>query len=881
MKNIKPTLLRISSVIALVTISTFAGWGQTNDGGKNPKANPVLNTLTPNYYSIATNYTIDATSLTEFGVVCATHSDPTISDTKIPQGGTYVSGTYSKTIEGLDHGTRYYVRAYQTIRGSTTYSSEIYASTNTYATEPSQSTPNFAVMQLTTTSIKLSWVNENDAKFQVLQKALGTTAPSPLDDAPLGSYGIWYTQNGGTINYSTTNTNFQSLIENTTYTFIIQPGAPTSPLFATNTNIRQTNPSTLTATTLKAAPSTQASEVNFTDQTSNSVTINWTAGNGDGRSVFINATNSFTAPDNLNLPTANTTWQNSGQQCVYNGTGTSIAVTGLSEFQNYYVRVYDYSLNSANNPNYITTEETNNPNYITAPSAQWNGGTSDWSVATNWYSGAVPTSSQAIVIPESTTPPTISSTESGASVTIEQGGALTIATNGSLSVSGNLVIEGDANGSGSLLVEGSGSLSVSGSSIFNRYIPSGGYHYVSNPTNGTDIMQFYGFYADGWNESSASWVALDGNSTINSLQGYSIKYNSQSQTIDFTGTFNNGSQSTSVTNSNTGNESYGWNLVGNPYPSAIDWDAASGWTRNNINATAYFYNGSGYVDYNYSTGSGTAASSIIPAGQGFFILVEGTSSTTLAMTNDVRVNSPSTDFYKSKNQAPQMAVKISNEFEQDQTTIAFYPNATDEYDRIIDGYKLFGWSTNLPQIYTITPDNKKLSINTIDDLLLSEKKVHHTTQLGYISRINTVLNIALSKNIQIPDSINILLVDNQTGDTTDLKEESYSFETAIGDFDNRFSIVLKKSPENLTGITSNDGTVFAYVAEHNLHVIFNKPVSSGQIVAYDLLGRELINKSLTTKTHYILPISQKSNIFVLNIYTDKTILLRQTLVNKR
>jgi len=61
MKNIKPTLLRISSVIALVTISTFIGWSQVTDGDKNPKADPILNTVTPDYYSIATNYTIDAT----------------------------------------------------------------------------------------------------------------------------------------------------------------------------------------------------------------------------------------------------------------------------------------------------------------------------------------------------------------------------------------------------------------------------------------------------------------------------------------------------------------------------------------------------------------------------------------------------------------------------------------------------------------------------------------------------------------------------------------------------------------------------------------------------------------------------------------------------
>ncbi len=49
-------------------------------------------------------------------------------------------------------------------------------------------------------------------------------------------------------------------------------------------------------------------------------------------------------------------------------------------------------------------------------------------------------------------------------------------------------------------------------------------------------------------------------------------------TLDLTDTVNNGSVTVTLYNHNY-TYTKGMNLVGNPYPSAIDWNAASGWTR--------------------------------------------------------------------------------------------------------------------------------------------------------------------------------------------------------------------------------------------------------------------------------------------------------------
>jgi hypothetical protein len=116
------------------------------------------------------------------------------------------------------------------------------------------------------------------------------------------------------------------------------------------------------------APSTQTSSITAGSITSAGASINWTNGNGGGRVVYVNSTNSFTAPLDGSNPIANTAWANTGQQCVFNGTGSGpLSLTGLSASTTYYVRAYEFC---SPNSNYQIATVTNNPNSFTtlAPS---------------------------------------------------------------------------------------------------------------------------------------------------------------------------------------------------------------------------------------------------------------------------------------------------------------------------------------------------------------------------------------------------------------------------------------------------------------------------------------------------------------------------------
>jgi hypothetical protein len=114
------------------------------------------------------------------------------------------------------------------------------------------------------------------------------------------------------------------------------------------------------------APSVQASAIIANNSGLNGASISWTNGNGARRFVVINTSNTFTDPVNGSgaALTANTTYSGSGEQIVYDGTGNSVTVSGLTCGTQYYIRVYEYTRCNAAAPfNYFynVTTATGNP----------------------------------------------------------------------------------------------------------------------------------------------------------------------------------------------------------------------------------------------------------------------------------------------------------------------------------------------------------------------------------------------------------------------------------------------------------------------------------------------------------------------------------------
>ncbi len=302
------------------------------------------------------------------------------------------SGTGSSVvITGLAPGTTYYYSMYE-FNGSG--SSTLYnltsptqgnQATTSPATPPSVQ-PTFSVFSnIGTTGLTANW-SIGDGSGQVVYMNTANSFSAPSDGSTPTASAVWtnsgqqciYNGNGTTVNVS-------ALSAGTTYYFQAYEynnGASTYYLITSPANTSQ-------ATTI--VPVTQSSAVNFTPVATTSMTINWTSGSGAGRIVRVNSTNSFVPPVDGTSYTANSVYT-SGERTVYNGTGSSVAITGLSQGTTYYVEIFEYN-GTGTGVTYNTTSPAtgNQTTTVNPPSTQptfttfTNIGTT--SLTANWTAG--------------------------------------------------------------------------------------------------------------------------------------------------------------------------------------------------------------------------------------------------------------------------------------------------------------------------------------------------------------------------------------------------------------------------------------------------------------------------------------------------------------
>jgi hypothetical protein len=120
-----------------------------------------------------------------------------------------------------------------------------------------------------------------------------------------------------------------------------------------------------------ATPTVQATDVVFNGTTGTTTTTSWTNGNGASRAVFMFAgASGSSVPVDATTYTGNTTFgtgtqiRTTGWFCVYNGTGTTVDVTGLIPATTYQVMTVEYNGPSGNEL-YLSTTSTGNPAGVT------------------------------------------------------------------------------------------------------------------------------------------------------------------------------------------------------------------------------------------------------------------------------------------------------------------------------------------------------------------------------------------------------------------------------------------------------------------------------------------------------------------------------------
>lgn len=307
-----------------------------------------------------------------------------------------------------------------------------------------------------------------------------------------------------------------------------------------------------------------------------------------------------------------------------------------------------------------------------------------------------------------------------------------------------------------------------------------------------------------------------------------------------------------------------FNLLGNPYPSALSADAflqdasnsstLSGtiylWTHNTPLSAALQYTGSDYAVYNYlgGVGTGTAAtnpglnvtppSGKIASGQGFFI--KGLTSGTATFKNSMRIAGNNDLFYRiqspkandtSSPEKHRYWLNISNtQGAFKQTLVGYAEGATMGIDRLFDGEMVD--VGNAITIYTFA-DNAKLSIQGRS----LPFDVTDTVPLGYKSTIASTYTFSLNDFDGLFTDQNIYIEDKDLNIIHDLKAGAYTFNTAIGTFDTRFVLRYTDSMLGINNPVFNESTVVIYKNAEDKFVINTGSFQMDEVKVFDIRGR--------------------------------------------
>lgn len=265
---------------------------------------------------------------------------------------------------------------------------------------------------------------------------------------------------------------------------------------------------------------------------------------------------------------------------------------------------------------------------------------------------------------------------------------------------------------------------------------------------------------------------------------------------DLTGPINQGDVVFDVSFTSSSNDANdGWNLVGNPYPSAIDWDAAE-WTKSGLNGTIYMRdNGNGGQVATYTTGSGgvNGGSNIIAMGQGFWVKADNTATAELIATESVKVSGTSPEFFRKTPPKDLLKVALTNNIKRDEMLLHFREGASEGYDKG-DALKLKNSSVfNLASL----ADEKLMAINSLPPIGCArsiELSLSEVTPGDYSLEFSELesFNAAITS---------IVLKDNFLDSMLDVNMENKSYEFSITNApesygNGRFSLIFTEvNPE--------------------------------------------------------------------------------------
>ncbi len=469
--------------------------------------------------------------------------------------------------------------------------------------------------------------------------------------------------------------------------------------------------------------------------------------------VVINSGSSLTASASTNLNVAgnwtnNGTFTHSSGTVTFNGT-TSFSGTGLFNFGAVTIT------GTVNAPTSlgVARDFTNNSTFNRGSGTVLFNGTATQSIA-----GSTATTFNNITVTNTAGPPAVQ-VQSNQNLA----GVLTLSANSRFDADGSsntsvfrLLSTGDNPTVDASIAELPSGALVTGNVTVQRHMAIEGsnsnriYRYISSPVSGAQVSAIQAFIpvtgpftgastCSGCASGTASMFTYDETVTTGDLntgytgfpvaantetlavgQGYAIFVRGNinpvsgagSALYEVRGPVFTGDQSLPVSYTSSGtNANDGWNMVGNPYASTIDWQAA-GWTKTNINDAIYMRDNGQSSPVIASFVGGVpqnGGSRYIAQGQAFFVNSDGRTPV-LTARQSIQVAGTQTTFFRDKEPSDVLRIALAGGGATDEAVIRFHEEATTGFDGKWDAYKLKNAIFNLA---SITPDNTLLAINSL------------------------------------------------------------------------------------------------------------------------------------------------------------------------
>jgi hypothetical protein len=454
-----------------------------------------------------------------------------------------------------------------------------------------------------------------------------------------------------------------------------------------------------------------------------------------------------------------------------------------------------------------------------------------------------------------------------AALNINAGAALTCS--GATEINGprGLVISAGSSGMGQFLDNGTITYNNGATAQAQCYLAYNQWHYYAIPVTTTQAYPYYYKYMRYVPEPTShyKYVMAPDTTLSTSMLGYEMyAENSGPYATDNyvkpSGILNTGSKSINITNT-SGSTNEGWNLIGNPYPSAIDL-TSGGISWGTAYPTAYFWNPTegNYDPYPSTSPYPTTHSPYAPPQQAFFVYCS--LNTSFGVNNSARLIN-STPFLKDvlPDQLILTATSSNNSY-SDESIIRFVNGASTYFDPYYDAFKLYG-NSDAPQLYSIGNADTIISVNSLPWIGNSQ-----VVPMGFSCGVNGNYSILASNLQSFQSNINIYLEDLKTNTTQDLDVNPlYDFSYTTSDNANRFLIHFNSPASVINNGQLSNMQIYSfenYVYVKNLV----KGTTKGTIQIYDLLGRKVFQGTLKDAELNKFTLDVNEGYYMVNVITD-------------